>query len=333
MKITKSLRRILAAAICAVMLITCALPSFANGNDCCAGLIPGDANGDNEVGSKDIAFMLRYCAGYSVQINLDNADVFNDDAVNFRDVAILIRALAGWTDVRLGHLDRTEVITAATCTSDGYSRLVCTLCGSSAEVKTSATGHYYKEGICGRCGTIEEAYADYYTMVEWLKSKGTVDENGNYIFVVDQTLDMYGFGNVTAFSLTVNPDESTVVTLTYVHQPDNQALYRGTLLINPGEKTKHTFGVDYYYVDGMDIMYQHTEGTLDNSKKADFTEGYWGYSDSNMSYTSNKGALSAAQLDNLEDMTDGHMRKMFLEAEFELIGSNVSLRDFGFNMD
>lgn len=333
MKITTFLRRAFAAAVCAVMLITCALPSFANGNDCCAGLTPGDANGDASVGLKDVAVMLRYCAGYDIQIVLENADVRNDDAVNFRDVATLIRVLAGWTDVRLGHSDSTEVITPATCTAEGLSKLVCTLCGSSADVKTAATGHNYQDGICILCNTLDPAYEDYFALVDWMKSKGTVGEDGTYIFVVDQTLDLYGYGNMTVFSLTVNPDDSTILTLTYAHQPDDQSFYRGTLYINPGEKTEHSFAVDYYYVDGMSIVYHHAEGTLDNSKNADFTEGYWGYSDTNMSYTSNLGALSASQLNNLESMTEGYMPKMFLEAEFELIGSNVSLADFGFIMN
>lgn len=322
--------RIAAAILTAIMLVCAASPAFADEADCTAGM-PGDANGDGKINVNDAVGILRYAAKWQVDIDLNNADAVNDDAINVLDAILIIKYAAKW-DVRLGHNDSSTVTVAATCTEGGSATVACRRCGSSKPVSTAPLGHTYKNGACVRCGSISEVYSDYYKMVDWIKIKGNKLADGNYNFVVDQTLDLYGFGEVTMFSLVNHADNSTTVTLSYLYQPDDQSLYTGTLLINPEEKTEHTFTVDYYYVDGYDIKYQHAEGKVNNSKTARLTEGYWGYSNSEMSFTTNEGALSSAQINNLKALSDKYLSTMFLEAEFDLIGSNVSLADFGFNM-
>ena len=59
-------------------------------------VITGDANGDNEINSKDVTLLRRFLAGgWNVEINEEACDVNGDGEVNSKDVTILRRYLAG----------------------------------------------------------------------------------------------------------------------------------------------------------------------------------------------------------------------------------------------
>ena len=56
----------------------------------------GDADGDGKVSAKDVTLMAQYIAGWSVDINLESADVNTDGVVDDIDVQILAKYLAEW---------------------------------------------------------------------------------------------------------------------------------------------------------------------------------------------------------------------------------------------
>lgn len=58
--------------------------------------LPGDANGDGAVNSRDAAIILQYANGWTVTIDLDNADVNGDGVVNSRDYTLLTQYNNGW---------------------------------------------------------------------------------------------------------------------------------------------------------------------------------------------------------------------------------------------
>jgi len=63
-------------------------------------IIPGDANGDGKVNSRDAARILQYVARWDVEIDLTASDVTGDGKVNSRDAARILQYVAKW-DVEL----------------------------------------------------------------------------------------------------------------------------------------------------------------------------------------------------------------------------------------
>lgn len=61
---------------------------------------PGDADGDGQVGLKDLGYLQRLITGWDVDVDADALDVNNDGKLNNRDIALLQRYLNGW-DVTL----------------------------------------------------------------------------------------------------------------------------------------------------------------------------------------------------------------------------------------
>lgn len=57
---------------------------------------PGDINGDGVVNSKDTTRLMRYLAGWDVEVNEAALDVNGDGEVNTKDTTRLMRYLAGW---------------------------------------------------------------------------------------------------------------------------------------------------------------------------------------------------------------------------------------------
>lgn len=66
-----------------------------------APILYGDANGDGKVNSKDATRILRYSAGYHVEIDVKAADANGDGKVNSKDATRVLRYSAGY-DVVLG---------------------------------------------------------------------------------------------------------------------------------------------------------------------------------------------------------------------------------------
>lgn len=58
--------------------------------------IPGDINGDGIVNTKDTTRLMRYLAGWNVEVNEAALDVNGDGVVNTKDTTRLMRYLAGW---------------------------------------------------------------------------------------------------------------------------------------------------------------------------------------------------------------------------------------------
>ena len=57
--------------------------------------VTGDVNGDGEVNSDDAVCILRYLAGYDVDVKIENGDVNGDGEVNSDDAVCILRHLAG----------------------------------------------------------------------------------------------------------------------------------------------------------------------------------------------------------------------------------------------
>ena len=57
--------------------------------------VAGDVNGDGEVNSDDAGCILRYLAGYDVDVKIENGNVNGDDTVNSDDAVCILRNLAG----------------------------------------------------------------------------------------------------------------------------------------------------------------------------------------------------------------------------------------------
>lgn len=62
--------------------------------------IPGDANADGEVTTRDALVILQTIAGYEVTINASNADCNADGEVTTRDALLILQLIAGY-DVTL----------------------------------------------------------------------------------------------------------------------------------------------------------------------------------------------------------------------------------------
>ena len=58
-------------------------------------VVTGDVNGDGEVNSDDAVCILRYLAGYDVDVKIENGDVNGDGTVNSDDAVCILRNLAG----------------------------------------------------------------------------------------------------------------------------------------------------------------------------------------------------------------------------------------------
>lgn len=58
-------------------------------------IVAGDVNGDGEVNSDDAVCILRYLAGYDVDVKIENGNVNGDDTVNSDDAVCILRNLAG----------------------------------------------------------------------------------------------------------------------------------------------------------------------------------------------------------------------------------------------
>ena len=57
--------------------------------------VTGDVNGDGVVNSDDAVCILRYLAGYDVDVKIENGDVNGDGVVNSDDAVCILRSLAG----------------------------------------------------------------------------------------------------------------------------------------------------------------------------------------------------------------------------------------------
>ena len=58
--------------------------------------LPGDINGDGSVNSMDTTRLMRYLAGWDVEVNESALDVNGDGEINTKDVTRLMRYLADW---------------------------------------------------------------------------------------------------------------------------------------------------------------------------------------------------------------------------------------------
>lgn len=61
-----------------------------------ANYLPGDINGDGVVNSKDVTRLMRYLAGWDVEVIEAALDVNGDGVINTKDTTRLMRYLAGW---------------------------------------------------------------------------------------------------------------------------------------------------------------------------------------------------------------------------------------------
>ncbi len=62
--------------------------------------IPGDANGDGAADILDALLVLKFDAGWDVEVNMANADVNADGSVDILDALVILQYDAGW-DVEL----------------------------------------------------------------------------------------------------------------------------------------------------------------------------------------------------------------------------------------
>jgi len=82
------------------------------------------------------------------------------------------------TIAALGHTNDEGVVTAPTCTTDGYTLYTCTVCGSTKKDDyVDATGHNYVDGVCSVCST---------AMPTGLNGKyyiAAIRSSGNYMYM------------------------------------------------------------------------------------------------------------------------------------------------------
>ncbi len=75
----------------------------------------------------------------------------------------------------------STVVTAPTCTEDGYTTYTCTLCGDSyIGDETPATGHNYVGGICANCGQAQPSAEEGYIKITGLDQL----TSGKYVMIV-----------------------------------------------------------------------------------------------------------------------------------------------------
>ena len=78
----------------------------------------------------------------------------------------------------LGHTNDEGVVTAPTCTTDGYTLYTCTVCGSTKKSDyVDATGHNYVDGVCSVCSV---------AMPTGLNGKyyiAAIRSSGNYMYM------------------------------------------------------------------------------------------------------------------------------------------------------
>lgn len=58
--------------------------------------VSGDINGDGVLNSKDVTRLMRYLAGWDVDVNDSALDANGDGVVNTKDTTRLMRYLADW---------------------------------------------------------------------------------------------------------------------------------------------------------------------------------------------------------------------------------------------
>ena len=76
------------------------------------------------------------------------------------------------------HEHTEETVSAATCTEDGYRRVICSDCGETLEnaLVTKALGHAYDEGgVCERCGAVEMSPEDLLKCIEEAVANATAE--------------------------------------------------------------------------------------------------------------------------------------------------------------
>lgn len=101
--------------------------------------VAGDINGDGVCNAKDTTRLMRYLAGWDVEVNASALDMNGDGLCNAKDTTRLMRYLAGW-DVEVyidgvvvekcDHIMKHIPYKAATCTQEGNAEYYhCTTCG------------------------------------------------------------------------------------------------------------------------------------------------------------------------------------------------------------
>ena len=138
----------------------------------------GDVNGDGKVSSADIIRLKNYLANFDYSTGTSPyalsewADASGDGKVSSADIIRLKNYLAtldyetGYADYTMGpgghkHDYKETVLSAATCTKDGSSRLVCSVCSLTRTVTRNALGHDWTGGTCTepktctRCGLVD----------------------------------------------------------------------------------------------------------------------------------------------------------------------------------
>ena len=62
--------------------------------------MPGDLNSDEVVDIDDVVLLAQHVAGWTVEFNMDVANVNGQDGIDIDDVVLLAQHVAGW-DVTL----------------------------------------------------------------------------------------------------------------------------------------------------------------------------------------------------------------------------------------
>lgn len=58
--------------------------------------IAGDVDGDSAITNSDVTLLVRYLAGFGVDMLLENADITGDGKINNRDAIMIVQTIAGW---------------------------------------------------------------------------------------------------------------------------------------------------------------------------------------------------------------------------------------------
>lgn len=153
-----SLKRALSGVLAAVMLVSTAFVGTASAayetdDSCVWGIVPGDANGNGTVNIDDVVLVLKYIAGWKKakkDLKIEEANVDGDSGITIKDALKLMKYIAGYSSVRLCHDDTVELVSEASDTEYGVTKVTCKKCGSTDTMlspKTSKTSLFNIKGV------------------------------------------------------------------------------------------------------------------------------------------------------------------------------------------
>lgn len=94
----------------------------------------------------------------------------------------------------------SKKVTAATCTTDGFTEYTCTKCGYSYIGDRKPAAHDYGKYFCLNCGKLDPQADKYWALIAWIDNNGQLSGNGHF------SIFPYEFAEYSV-SVLKNPDD------------------------------------------------------------------------------------------------------------------------------